>query len=224
MTDVDGQRVRFTDGHAAEFDAILCGTGFELRLPFLAPPIRDVLGLDATHIDLHLKTFHPALPGLAFAGLWDQAGPYFPPLELQARWIAYTWSGVVPAPSDDELRAGVAACRGRRAAPQKGRMNVVSLQFARAARVEPSLVRWPHLTAALLFGPLSPASFRLEGRDALPDAAERVAADAEAFGCLRGAPTAAQCAQLDELAAASGSDALGAALAVLRAAGRGTPC
>ena len=52
--------------------------------------------LDATHIDLHLRTFHPALPGLAFAGLWDQAGPYFPPIELQARWIAYTWSGAVP--------------------------------------------------------------------------------------------------------------------------------
>jgi cation diffusion facilitator CzcD-associated flavoprotein CzcO len=215
MTSVDGQLVRFSDGSASEFDAILFGTGFDLHLPFLAPAIRDTLGLDAEHIDLHLRTFHPALPGLAFAGLWDQAGPYFPPIELQARWIAYSWSGAVPAPSEDEMTAGVAAYRARRGSPQKGRMNVVTLQFARAAGVEPSLERWPRLSMPLLFGPLSPVSFRLEGRDALPDAPVRVAADAQAFGCASGEPTAAQCKQLDELAAASRSESLRGALQAL---------
>jgi len=198
---VDGQLVRFSDGSAAEFDAIVFGTGFDVHLPFLAADIRDTLGIDTRHIDLHLRTFHPELPGLAFAGLWDQAGPYFPPIELQARWIAYTWSGAVPAPSKDEMTAGVAAYRARRGFPQKTRMNVATLQFARAARVEPSLERWPELTMALLFGPLTPASFRLEGRDALADAPRRVATDAAAFGCVQpGPPTAAQREQLDELA------------------------
>ncbi len=200
MSDIDGQLVRFADGHADEFDTILFGTGFDLHLPFLAQDIRETLDLDATHIDLHSRTFHPALPGLAFAGLWDQAGPYFPPIELQARWIAYAWSGAVAAPSTDEMTAGVAAHRARRGLPQKTRMNVVSLQFARAAGVEPTIERWPDLEKALLFGPLSPASFRLEGRDALPDAPARVAADAAAFGCLPpGGLTAAQCEQLEEL-------------------------
>lgn len=114
MTAVDGQQVHFSDGRRGEFDAIVFGTGFELHLPFLAPALRDTLGLDAQHIELHRRTFHPALPRLAFAGLWDQAGPYFPPLELQARWIAYAWSGVVPAASDDEMTAGVAAYRANR--------------------------------------------------------------------------------------------------------------
>jgi hypothetical protein len=217
MTGVDGETVRFADGHADRFDAILCGTGFDLHLPFLSSAIRDTLGLDAKHIELHERTFHPALPGLAFAGLWDQAGPYFPPIELQARWIAYSWSGAVTAPSEDEMAAGLAAYRARRGLPQKTRMNVVTLQFARAARVEPSLERWPHLAMALLFGPLSPVSFRLEGRDALPDAPARVAAEADAFGCVpQGAPTAPQCDQLDELAAASRSESLRAALRALR--------
>lgn len=209
MTDVDGQMVRFADGGAGEFDAIVFGTGFDVHLPFLAPEIRDTLRLDARHIELHLRTFHPELPGLAFAGLWDQAGPYFPPIELQARWIAYTWSGAVPAPSDDEMAAGVAACRARRGMPQKTRMNVASLQFARAARVEPSLERWPRLVLALLFGPLSPVSFRLEGRDALPDAPERVVAEANAFGCMPAdGPTTAQRKQLEELAAATHGESL----------------
>jgi dimethylaniline monooxygenase (N-oxide forming) len=202
MTNVKGQLVRFADGHVDEFDAILFGTGFDLHLPFLAVDISRILDLDTSHIDLHLRTFHPALPGLAFAGLWDQAGPYFPPLELQARWIAYTWSGAAAAPSVDEMTAGVAAYRARRGRPQKTRMNVVSLQFARAAGVEPTIERWPDLAIPLLFGPLSPASFRLEGRDALADAPARVTADAEAFGCVRpGGPTAVQCEQLEELKA-----------------------
>jgi hypothetical protein len=213
MTGVEDRLVRFADGHAAEFDAILFGTGFDLHLPFLAPEIRATLGLDAQHIDLHLRTFHPALPGLAFAGLWDQAGPYFPPLELQARWIAYTWSGAVPAPSQAEMEAGVAAYQARRGYPQKTRMNVATLQFARVAGVEPSLERWPRLATALLFGPLTPVSFRLEGHDALPDAPARVLAEAETFGCVTTAePTAAQRAQLDELAAARRDTDIGTAL------------
>jgi cation diffusion facilitator CzcD-associated flavoprotein CzcO len=200
MAGVDGQSVRFGDGHAAEFDAIIFGTGFDVHLPFLSPEVRDLLGIDAQHIELHRRTFHPALPGLAFAGLWDQSGPYFPPIELQARWIAYSWSNAVPAPSREEMTAGIDAYRARRALPQKTRMNVVTLDFARAAGVEPSLERWPGLATALLFGPLSPVSFRLEGRDALPDAPPRVLKDAEAFGCVPGhVPTPEQIKQVDEL-------------------------
>jgi dimethylaniline monooxygenase (N-oxide forming) len=216
MNDVDGQLVRFSDGGAGEFDAILFGTGFELHVPFLDAATRDTLGFDAQHVELYRRTFHPALPGLAFAGLWDQSGPYFPPLELQARWIAYTWSGAAPPVTDEEMTAGVVAYRATRHRPQKTRMNVVALQFARAAGVEPSLERWPDLAMALLFGPLSPVSFRLQGRDAMPDAPSRVAAEAGAFGCVRpGAPTPSQYAQLDELAAATRDDSLRATLRAL---------
>ena len=99
------------------------------------------------------------------------------------------------------MNAGIETYRARRELPQKTRMNVVSLQFARAAGVEPALERWPDLATPLLFGPLSPVSFRLEGRDALPDAPARVAAEAAAFGCVpAGGPTAAQREQLEELA------------------------
>jgi dimethylaniline monooxygenase (N-oxide forming) len=55
---------------------------------------------------------------------------------------------------------------------------------ARAAGVEPRLENWPHLRRALLFGPLAPSCFRLEGPDALPDAPARFARDAAAFGAI----------------------------------------
>jgi dimethylaniline monooxygenase (N-oxide forming) len=46
------------------------------------------------------------------------------------------------------------------------------------------LTNWPHLRRALLFGPLAPSGFRLEGPDALPDAAIRFERDAAAFGAI----------------------------------------
>jgi cation diffusion facilitator CzcD-associated flavoprotein CzcO len=181
---VDGTQVRFRDGRVEAFDGMLFGTGFELRMPFLSDAIRRTLNLDAQRIDLYRHTFHPQLPGLAFVGLWDQAGPYFPPLELQARWLAYAWSGAIAAPTPEEMHLGLDACRARGGQPQKTKMNLIALSFARAAGVEPDPQRWPDLRRALLFGPLAPVSFRLQGRDALPDAAARFAGEAMAFGCV----------------------------------------
>lgn len=181
---VTGTTVNFTDGHAEDFDAIVFGTGFRLDLPFLSEDIQAVVDLDDAHLDADRFTFHPDLPGLAFVGMWDQSGGYFVPLELQARWIAYTWSGTVPATDEAGRRAAVAAYRTRRGLPQKTRMNVAALMFARAAGVEPDLHNWPQLRRALLFGPLAPSCFRLEGPDALPDAEDRFARDAAAFGAI----------------------------------------
>jgi hypothetical protein len=184
LTSVDDKSVTFADGSTDDFDGILFGTGFELNLPFLSDEIRTLLDLDTVHLDADRYTFHPDLPGLAFVGMWDQSGGYFVPLELQARWVAYTWGGAIPELTDVELRSAIDACRARRGLPQKSRMNLVALSFARAAGVEPNLADWPHLRRALLFGPLAPSCFRLSGRDALPDAPNRFARDAAAFGAI----------------------------------------
>ena len=184
LATVAGSAVTFADGTAEEFDGIVFGTGFELHLPFLSDDIRAVVDLDAVHLDADRYTFHPDLPGLAFVGMWDQSGGYFVPLELQARWIAYAWGGAVPALTEAGQRAAVDAYRARRGLSQKTRMNLVAAAFARAAGVEPDLENWPQLRRALLFGPLAPSCFRLEGPDALPDAPARFARDAAAFGAI----------------------------------------
>ena len=61
---------------------------------------------------------------------------------------------------------------------------LVAARWLRAAGVEPDLSNWPHIRRALLFGPLAPSCFRLEGPDALPDAAIRFERDAAAFGAI----------------------------------------
>jgi cation diffusion facilitator CzcD-associated flavoprotein CzcO len=184
MTSISGTEVSFGDGHTEEFDGILFGTGFELHLPFLDDGIRAALDLDAMHLDADRYTFHPDLPGLAIVGMWDQSGGYFVPLELQARWIAYTWGGTIPLPDEAEQRDAIADYRARRGSSQKTRMNLAALTFARAAGVEPRLENWPGLKRALLFGPLAPSCFRLEGPDALPDAQAQFVRDAAAFGAI----------------------------------------
>ncbi|WP_159593362.1 hypothetical protein [Chelativorans xinjiangense] len=64
-------------------------------------------------------------------------------------------------------------------------MQDMALLFARNANVEPDPGRWPELERALLFGPLSLASFRLQGPDSLPGAPARTRAAAGAFGAIR---------------------------------------
>lgn len=190
MTSVAGTRISFADGtggsdkNTEDFDGIIFGTGFRLHIPFLSDDIRATVDLDAVHLDADRHTFHPDLPGLAFVGLWDQSGGFFVPLELQARWVAYTWGGKIAAPDEAVQRTAIADYRSRRGMSQKTRMNLAALTFARAAGVEPRLAKWPHLSRALLFGPLAPSSFRLDGPDALPDAANRFTRDAAAFGAI----------------------------------------
>lgn len=181
---IDGSRVLFQGGRRGEFDGIILGTGYRLSLPFLDAATAASLGLDDVHMDLHDQTFHPDLPGLAFLGLYDLVGPYLPVLELQARWISYCFAGVVPMPSQAEMAEGVARAKAMRAGPPSLPMHVAALGFARHAEVEPDLSARPDLERALLFGPLSAVSFRLDGADALPDAATRVQGAAAAFGAV----------------------------------------
>jgi dimethylaniline monooxygenase (N-oxide forming) len=201
IRELQGQNVRFSDESWEEFDAIIFGTGFELSIPFLSPTISNLLDLDALHADLYKFTFHPDLAGLAFLGLWEQTGPYFPPLELQARWITYVWRGISRLPSRNQMNAGIAANRYVRGESQA--MHLMALLFAREANVEPDLKAWPQLARSLLFGPLSAISFRLSGPDCLFDAEARIAADARALGtAVDSAFSSEEVTQLQALAAA----------------------
>lgn len=203
MVEVNGKSVRFADGSVEEVDAIILGTGYDLHLPFLSEPMKRALDIDSRHADLYKFTFHPDLPGLSFVGMFEQMGPYFPTLELQARWVAYTSSGAIPLPSREQMQSGITAYRARRGFPQATSMHRIAIQLAREAGVEPEIERWPELAPVLFFGPLSPISFRLTGRDALPDAPRRTLENAFARGVVPTSQlTAEQCLSLQCLAAA----------------------
>ncbi|UGS36856.1 flavin-containing monooxygenase [Capillimicrobium parvum] len=208
----------FADGATGAFDAIVCATGYDLDLSYLAPEIRTILGADDTFLDLYARTLHPDLPGLAFVGQYVAHGPYFPLLELQARLLAGLWDGVVAGPGEAQMRADVEAYRQARPMLAAEPHHVLAGLFAGELGVVPSLTRRPQLTAALLFGPLAPAGYRLDGPGAQAGAEEllaRALADAPAGAAAAGAPGPEQIGALEMIADVLGDDELCEAAALL---------
>jgi hypothetical protein len=179
---IDAEQVTFNDGTTKPFDAIIFATGYTLSMPYLSASLRDTLAADPNHIHLDRFVFHPSVPGMAFMGMYQQIGPYFSVLELQARLIAYTWAGVIAQASETEMISRIAALRAQNPVPTYQIIDAMALMFSRAIGTEPDVDDYPDLRRALMFGPLSATSFRISGPDALPNGSELFAEDAAAFG------------------------------------------
>jgi dimethylaniline monooxygenase (N-oxide forming) len=158
-----GDRVTFADGSCEHVDAIICATGYRLDIPYLS---RDLWAVLRPDLRLHHRTMHPDLPGFGVIGQFALQGPYFPLLELQARWIVNSWSGVGPEPDARAARAGVAT-----APPTIDSHNVLAITLANAAGVAPDVRARLDLAEPLLFGPMLPPRYRLDGPGADRDAA-----------------------------------------------------
>jgi cation diffusion facilitator CzcD-associated flavoprotein CzcO len=162
---VDGHEVTFADGTRASVDAIVCATGYRLDIPYLDDEMWSVVGPD---LRLHHRTLHPDLPTLGVIGQFALQGPYFPLLELQARWIVGVWTGDVDAPDPGEMRESVAA-----PPPALDSHHVLAVMLAMDAGVAPDLRAHSDLIEPLLFGPMLPPRYRLDGPGALSDASSR---------------------------------------------------
>jgi dimethylaniline monooxygenase (N-oxide forming) len=159
IASVEGRDVTFTDGSTAAVEVIICATGYDADLPYL----REVLRPD---VELYQRTFHPDLPGLGVIGQFLAQGPYFPLLELQARWITAVWSGEATLPDDAHMRHVMAQPR-----PPLDAHNAFALTLSEELGVAPDPADWPHLSEPLVFGPLLPPRYRLSGPGTMPEAA-----------------------------------------------------
>jgi hypothetical protein len=215
---VRGRTAVFADGREEETDAIVTATGYDLSLPFLPEDVRRTLNVDSTGLDLYVHTFHPDLPGLAFIGQYILVGPYAPCVELQARWIAMVWSGVRELPPRDRMERGIEAWRDMRKATPNLFLPPLALALSEEAGVAPDLTARPEITRHLLFGPLAPAQFRLDGHGRRAEALELYKQAIGAFGGdTSPVPTADELRELRMLAGALGDRApeLGTALQIL---------
>jgi cation diffusion facilitator CzcD-associated flavoprotein CzcO len=100
---VEGRRVVFEDGYAAEYDVILAATGYKIATPFLDPVLLDFS--DADRLELYLRMFYTSLPDLIFVGLTQPQGAIWPLSELQSRLAAAYVAGVYQWPADIQQRA-----------------------------------------------------------------------------------------------------------------------
>jgi hypothetical protein len=204
---IEGRTVCFADGAPADVDAVICATGYDLDLPYLSPDIRRALGEDRTHLDLYLRTFHPELPGLALLGQFLLIGPQIPTVELQARWVAAVWSGALAAPAAKRMQAGIAEHRATREAMPFDMYPQLAAMLAAELGAEPDVSKYPEPAQGLLFGPLAPARWLLEGPGARPEAERLLAAAFGELGPLPPVP-ADQLETLRTIAGALGDPAL----------------
>jgi dimethylaniline monooxygenase (N-oxide forming) len=131
---------------------------------------------------LYRHTFHPDLPNLAFIGLYVQIGPYFPVLELQARWVAMVWSGIKPLPSREKMMDGIHEFQEWKTVHYETFFHEMAVLLSEEAGVAPALDKHPELSKALLFGPLASSQFRLDGHGRRQDAATELLAAVSTFG------------------------------------------
>jgi cation diffusion facilitator CzcD-associated flavoprotein CzcO len=165
IASIRGSQITFADRSRTAVDAIVCATGFDIDIPYLSRQVWDALGPD---LALYHRTFHPDLRGLGVIGQFLAQGPYFPLLELQARWIVAVWSGEVALPHEHAMRHVMAQPR-----PPLDAHNALALTLSEALGVSPEPSDWPALTEPLVFGPMLPPRYRLSGPGARPDAAAR---------------------------------------------------
>jgi dimethylaniline monooxygenase (N-oxide forming) len=161
---VDGHDITYTDGSTERIEAIICATGYDLDVPYLDRDVWRLLGPD---LALYHRTLHPDLPRLGMIGQFLAQGPYFPLLELQARWIIAVWAGDVAMPDDATMRHTMAQPR-----PPLDAHNALALTLAEELGVAPDATAWPELSEALVFGPLLPPRYRLSGPGAMSGAAD----------------------------------------------------
>ncbi|XP_042895039.1 flavin-containing monooxygenase 5 [Parasteatoda tepidariorum] len=175
-----------------EADAVIIGTGYTWKLPFLEKDIRTDL---ENQINLYKCIWPPNLKHstLAFAGFFLPFGPGFPIGELQCRFIAQVLAGNVKLPSKKEMLEDITKRNEdnehRYGPSDKQNIHVDYVQYkdelAEQIGAKPNLWKIlftdPQLWLKLVFGPCVPYQFRLQGphpwagaREAIMTCDERV--------------------------------------------------
>ena len=160
----------FEDGTEEAIDDVIFATGYDLNLPFLSREIYQAINTGDQHLDLYKYTFHPSFSNLAFIGQYLQSGSFFPSLELQARWITGAWSDNIPAAGQAAMLDWIANFKKTKSQATMSGLHEMACLLAKAAGFEPDLNAFPDLAGALLFGPLLPSQFRLQGHGSKSDA------------------------------------------------------
>jgi dimethylaniline monooxygenase (N-oxide forming) len=106
----DGGHVRFADGSAAEFDAIVHCTGYRIAFPFVDE--RVVAGGDDAPPLYHLVVA-PEHAGLYFVGLAHSMTSFPPIAEAQAEWVGDILARRVRVPPRAEMWSAIRRARLR---------------------------------------------------------------------------------------------------------------
>ncbi len=105
---IDGKTIRFNDGTAAEFDALIAATGYKVSLPYLPEGVIDG-DPENNRLDLYKRIAPPDWPGLYMIGFFNTDTALNMVFEHQARWVRDIELGDARLPSPAEMRADIKA-------------------------------------------------------------------------------------------------------------------
>lgn len=162
-------------------DTIVWATGYRASLPFMGADIKSKIDYRADDQFmpslLHEAVWPKDIENLGFVGFYR--GPYFAVMELQARWVAGVFAGEIPAPTTDEIDAGIAdaqTLRNLEPRPQFPYGNYVEFADRLALKVGcyPDLPKSDSLFEQVNEGFFLPSHFRLMGHGANRAVVEQV--------------------------------------------------
>lgn len=108
ITAIEGRTIRFSDGTADDFDALIAATGYKVHLPFMAEGVIEG-DPENNRLDLYKRIAPPGWPGLYMIGFFNTDTALNMIFEHQARWVRDIELGEARLPSAAEMRADVKA-------------------------------------------------------------------------------------------------------------------
>jgi hypothetical protein len=93
----EGHTVHFVDGTQADYDTVICATGYWIDHAFFDKTLID---FSSGPVRLYLRMLPPALKNLWFIGLFQPLGCIWPGAELQSKLAAAQLAGAWQPPAD----------------------------------------------------------------------------------------------------------------------------
>ncbi len=106
IAELDGGKVRFSDGTEVEADIIVYCTGYKITFPFFD---EQLISAPDNHIELFRRVFHPDYANVQFIGLLQPLGAIMPLSEAQGAWVGDYLLGDYALPARGEMLADIEA-------------------------------------------------------------------------------------------------------------------
>uniref|UniRef100_A0A8C5PR53 Flavin-containing monooxygenase n=2 Tax=Leptobrachium leishanense TaxID=445787 RepID=A0A8C5PR53_9ANUR len=186
VTEFTENGVKFDDGTTEDnIDVVIFATGYVITFPFLD---ESVIKVEDDKIYLYRNIFPARLekPTLGVIGLVQPLGPIMAAAEVQARWVTRVFKGLCKYPSlqqildDIEKKKEILKKRFGSSSANILQLDYIKYldEMAIDIGIKPNILGIfptdPSLALALLFGPCTPAQYRLVGPGKWPNARKQI--------------------------------------------------
>jgi cation diffusion facilitator CzcD-associated flavoprotein CzcO len=128
IAELDGERVRYTDGSEERADLIVYCTGYKISFPFFD---EQLISAPENRLVLYKRVFSPEHPGLYFIGFVQPWGAIMPIAERQSRLVAEHLMGDYALPAPAQMRRDMEAMMRRQSRRyQASRRHTIQVDFS----------------------------------------------------------------------------------------------